>query len=60
MEDCRIRVQNEMLNEMCRDHSHLQNKFSSIQGQPVGILIEADALTASVPRQFTIGPIGTA
>ena len=54
------RVQIEMLNEICRDHSHLQNiRFPAIRDNRIGILIGADAFTATVPRQFTTGPTGT-
>ena len=61
MEEFRMpRVQNEMLNEICRDHSHLQNiRFPAIRDNRIGILIGADAFTATVPRQFTTGPTGT-
>ncbi|XP_075259863.1 uncharacterized protein LOC142351609 [Convolutriloba macropyga] len=51
------RVQIEMLNEICRDHSHL--RFPAIRDNRIGILIAADAFTATVPRQFTTGPTGT-
>ena len=54
------RVQIEMLNEICRDHSHLQNtRFPTIRDNRIGILIGADAFTATVPKQFTTGPTGT-
>ena len=54
------RVQIEMLNEICRDHSHLQSiRFPTIRDNRIGILIGADAFTATVPRQFTTGPTGT-
>ena len=54
------RVQIEMLNEICRDHSHLQNiRFPTIRDNRIGILIGADAFTATVSRQFTTGPTGT-
>ena len=54
------RVQIEMLNEICGDHSHLQNiRFPTIRDNRIRILIAADAFTATVPRQFTTGPTGT-
>ena len=54
------RVQIEMLNEICRDHSHLQSiRFPTIRDNRIGILIGADAFTATVLRQFTTGPTGT-
>ena len=54
------KVQIEMLNEICRDHSHLQNiRFPAIRDNLIGILIGADAFTATVPRQFTTGLTGT-
>ena len=54
------KVQIEMSNEICRDHSHLQNiRFPAIRDNRIKILIGADALTATVPRQFTTGPTGT-
>ncbi|XP_075264069.1 uncharacterized protein LOC142355955 [Convolutriloba macropyga] len=61
MEEFRMpRVQIEMLNEICRDHSHLQNiRFPAIRDNRIVILIGADAFTATVPRQFTTGPTGT-
>ena len=61
MEEFRMpRVQIEMLNEICRDHSHLQSiRFPTIRDNRIGILIGADAFTATVPRQFTTGPTGT-
>ncbi|XP_075264655.1 uncharacterized protein LOC142356739 [Convolutriloba macropyga] len=53
------RVQIEMLNEICRDHSLLQNiRFPTIRDNRIGILIGADAFTATVPGQFTTGPTG--
>ena len=53
------RVQIEMLNEICRDHYHLQSiRFPTIRDNRIGILIGADAFTATVPRQFTTGPTG--
>ena len=61
MEEFRMpRVQIEILNEICRDHSNLQNiRFSTIRDNKIGILIKADAFTATLPRQFTTGPTGT-
>ena len=61
MEEFRMpRVQIEMLNEICRDHSHLQNvRFPAIRENRIRILIGADAFTATVPIQFTTGPTGT-
>ena len=61
MEEFRMpRVQIEMLDEICRDHSHLQNiRFPAIRDNLIGILIGAHAFTATVPRQFTTGPTGT-
>ena len=54
------RVQIEMLNEICRDHSHLQKiRFPAIRDNRIGILIGADAFTARVLRQFTTGHTGT-
>ena len=54
------RVQIETLNEICRDHSHLQNiNFTTIRYNWIRIRIEADAYTATVPRQFTTGPTDT-
>ena len=60
MEEFRMqRVQIEMLNEICRDHSHLQNtRFPTIMDNRIGILVGADAFTATVPRQFTTGHTG--
>ena len=55
-----LRVQFETLNEICRDHSHLQNiRFPAIRDNRIRILIGADTFTATVPRQFTTGPTGT-
>ena len=61
MEEFRMpRVQIEMLNEICRDHSHLQSiRFPTIRDNRIGILIVADAFIATVPGQFTRGPTGT-
>ena len=61
MEEFRMpRVQIEMLNEICRGHSHLQNiRFPLIRDNRIGILIGADAFTATVPRQFITGTTGT-
>ena len=61
MEEFRMpRAQIEMLNEICQDHSHLQNiRFPAIRDNRTGILIGADAFTATVPRQFTARPTGT-
>ena len=61
MEEFRmLRVQIEMFNEICRDHFHLQSiRFPTIGDNRIRILIGADAFTATVPRQFTTGPIGT-
>ena len=60
MEEFRMpRVQIEMLNEICRDHYHLQNiRFPTIRDNWIGILIGADAFAATVPRQFKTGPTG--
>ena len=51
MEEFRMpRVQIEMLNEICRDHSHLQSiRFPTIRDNRIGMLIGADAFTATVP-----------
>ena len=52
------RVEIEMLNEISRDHSHLQNiSFPTIRCNRIGILIGADAFTAIVSGQY---PPGTA
>ena len=61
MEEFRMpSVQNEMLNEICRDHSHLQSKrFPTTRDNRIGILTGADAFTATVRRQFTTGPTVT-
>ena len=61
MEEFRMpRVQIEMLNEICRDHYHLQNiRFPAIRDNQIGILIGADAVTSTVPTQITTGPAGT-
>ena len=49
-----------MLNEICRDHSHLQSiRRPTIRDNRIGILIGAYAFKATVPRQFTTGPTGT-
>ena len=48
------------MNEICRDHFHLQKiRVPAIRDNRIGILIGADASTATVPRQFTTGPTGT-
>ena len=61
MEEFRMsRGQIEILNEICREHSHLKNiRFPAIRDNRSGILIGADAFTATVPGQFTTGPTGT-
>ena len=49
-----------MLSEICRYHAQLQNiRLPTISDNRTGILIGADAITATVPRQFTTGPTGT-
>ena len=61
MEEFRMpRVRIEMLNEICRDLSHLQSiRFPTIRDNRIGILIGADAFTATVPRQFATGTTDT-
>ena len=50
----------EMLNRLCRDHDHLAEiNFPQIRDKKIGILIEADAFLATVPRHFTTGKPGT-
>ena len=54
------RLQTELLNEICRDHSHLKNiRFPTIRDNRIGFLTGADAFTATVPRLLTTGPTGT-
>ena len=61
MEEFRMpRVQIEMLNDICRGHSHLQNiRFLTKRDNRIGIMIGADVFTATVPRHFTTRPTGT-
>ena len=46
----------EMLNRLCRDRDHLAEiDFPQIRDNNNGILVEADAFLATVPRHFTTG-----
>ena len=50
----------QMLNSVCKDFGHLSViNFPQIRDNRIGILIGADAFTATVPLKFTIGPPGT-
>ena len=50
----------QMLNSVCKDFGHLGDiKFPQIRDNKIGILIGADAFTATVPLKYTIGPPGT-
>ena len=52
------RVQIEMLNEICRDHSHLHSiRFPTIRDNRIGILIGADAFTAQFPDSSERDPL---
>ena len=49
-----------MLNSVCKDVGHLSGiSFPQIRDNRIGILIGADAFTATVPLKYTIGPPGT-
>ena len=51
----------QMLNSVCNDFGHLSGiNFPQIIDNRIGILIGADAFTATVPLKYTIGPPGTA
>ena len=48
------------MNDVCFEHSQLKNiSFPTIRDNQIGILIEADAFTATVPTHFTMGPTAT-
>ena len=50
----------QMLNSVCKDFGHLSGiNFPQIRDNRIGILIGADAFTATVPLKYTIGPSGT-
>ena len=49
----------QMLNSVCKDFGHLSGINSQIRDNRIGILIEADSFTATVPLKYTIGAPGT-